>query len=75
MIWYYKVHPTDNVTNVLRLVSIFINRLLNLLMSSYIRPCPRRTRYSISSLHIDCALDGSLQMRIIRVACENAIAF
>ena len=45
--------------------------------SSWVRlsPCQRCTRYSISSLHLDCAVVGSLQIRKTRFACENAIAF
>ena len=39
------------------------------------RPCPRRTRYSISSLQLDSAVAGSLQIRKIRVTYEKAIAF
>ena len=39
------------------------------------RPYPRCTRYSISSLHLDCAVAGSLQMREIRVATKKLNGF
>ena len=74
MILCNKVHPTVDVTNALLWVSMCVS--IARLTSSGVRlcPCPRRTRYSISSLHLDCAVAGSQQMRKIRVACENAIA-
>ena len=70
----YKVHTTVNVTNVLLWVSICVYRSLNLQLSAS-QSMSMTNQIRISSLHLDCAVAGSLQMRKISVACENTIVF